>query len=258
MRLYFKYLRMLVRSQLEYRESFIMTLLGQFLVSFSAFLGIYFIIMRFNTVRDYTFPEILICFSSVLASFSLAECFARGFDAFPRLIKSGSLDRLLLRPRGVAFQVLTSNLELSRAGRLLQAIFMLIYAVPRCGVVWTADKIATLAVMIGGGVLVFTALFILYAGFSFFTIEGLEFMNLFTDGVREFGQYPLSIYGEGVLKLFTYVIPVALFQYYPFLYLVGRSDDKRLALLPILGAVFILPCSLFFRLGLRRYKSTGS
>ena len=60
MRLYFKYLRMLVRSQLEYRESFIMTLLGQFFVSFSAFLGIYFIFMRFHTVRVYIFPEILI------------------------------------------------------------------------------------------------------------------------------------------------------------------------------------------------------
>ena len=35
------------------------------------------------------------------------------------------------------------------------------------------------------GVAVFSSLFVLYAGFSFFTIEGLEFMNIFTDGPRE-------------------------------------------------------------------------
>ena len=51
------------------------------------------------------------------------------------------------------------------------------------------------------------------AGISFFTIEGLEFMNIFTDGSREFGKYPLSVYGKGVLKFMTYVIPFALVQY---------------------------------------------
>lgn len=122
----------------------------------------------------------------------------------------------------------------------------------------TADKVLAVILMLLGGVAVFSALFILYAGFSFFTIEGLEFMNIFTDGSREFGMYPLSVYGEGVLKFYTYCIPIALFQYYPFLYLVGRSDDVRLIFLPLLGFLFLIPCYAFFRFGLRRYKSTGS
>ena len=83
-------------------------------------------------------------------------------------------------------------------------------------------------------------------------------MNIFTDGAREFGKYPLSIYGEGILRFFTYVIPIALFQYYPFLYLVGRSDHTGLIFLPLLGFVFLLPCYCFFRFGLKKYKSTGS
>ena len=83
-------------------------------------------------------------------------------------------------------------------------------------------------------------------------------MNIFTDGSREFGKYPLSVYGETVLKFFTYVIPTALVQYYPLLYLVGRSDDRRLMLLPLIGFVFFLPCYGFFRYGLRSYRSAGS
>ena len=83
-------------------------------------------------------------------------------------------------------------------------------------------------------------------------------MNIFTDGSREFGRYPLSVYGEGVLKFYTYVIPIALFQYYPFLYLIGRSDDFRLSLLPLLGFLFVIPCYAFFRFGLHHYQSTGS
>lgn len=258
MKLYFKYMGMILKTQMQYKASFFMTTLGQFLISFTTFIGMYFMLSRFNSVNGFTFSEILICFSVMLMAFSVTECFARGFDVFPRLIRSGDLDRILVRPRNEVFQVLTSNMEFSRAGRLLQAVLMLAYAIPASGVSWTADKILTLVLMIAGGVAVFSALFVLYAGFSFFTIEGLEFMNIFTDGSREFGKYPLSIYGEGMLKIYTYVVPIALFQYYPFLYLVGRSDNIWLIFLPLLGFLFIVPCYLFFRFGLRKYKSTGS
>ena len=258
MKLYVRYLSMLLKSQLQYRASFFMTAAGQFLVSFTAFLGVYFLFSRFHSVEGFSFPEVLICFSVMLTSFSVTECFARGFDAFPKLIRSGELDRILVRPKGVIFQVLTSQMEFTRIGRFLQAALMLGYAVPNCGVVWTADKILTVTLMIIGGIAVFTSLFVLYAGISFFTIEGLEFMNIFTDGSREFGKYPLSVYGETVLKFFTYVIPTALVQYYPLLYLVGRSDDRRLMLLPLTGFLFFLPCYGFFRYGLRSYRSAGS
>ncbi len=89
-------------------------------------------------------------------------------------------------------------------------------------------------------------------------MEGLEFMNIFTDGGREFGTYPYSIYGKGVLKFVTYVIPLALFQYYPFLYLTGRSDRLLYMFLPLISMLFIIPCLIFWRFGVRHYKSTGS
>lgn len=226
MRLYGKYLAMLLKTQLVYKASFAMTVVGQFLVSFTAFLGVYFLYDRFHEVEGYSFAEVLLCFAVTLTAFSLAECFARGFDVFPRLIRTGALDRILLRPRSVVFQVLTSNMDFSRLGRLAQAFFMLAYALPASGVVWTGARIAGLLLMLLGGTVTFSALFVLYAGFSFFTIEGIEFMNILTDGAREFGKYPFSVYGEGVLKLLTYVVPLALFQYYPLLYILGRSGGR--------------------------------
>ena len=258
MKLYRKYLIMLLKSQLQYRASFIMMTLGHFLIAFTAFLGVHFLMDRFHSVGGFSLTEILLCFSVVLMAFSLAECFARGFDRFPALIRSGQLDRILARPRGVIFQVLTANADFSRLGRVLQAVLMLAYGIGASGVEWTGLKILCLVLMLLGGVAVFTALFVLYAGISFFTLEGLEFMNIFTDGSREFGKYPLSIYGEGVLKFCTYVIPIALFQYWPLLYLVGRSERVALIFLPLLGFLFLLPCYGFFRFGLRKYQSSGS
>lgn len=258
MKLYVHFFSMQLKSQLEYKASFLMTMLGQFLLAFTTFLSVYFMFSRFHSVEGFTFSEVLLCFSVVLMAYSTTECFVRGFDVFQRLIRSGDLDRILVRPRGVVFQVLTSNIEFSRLGRFFQAVLMLAYAIPNCGVVWTADKVLTLVLMLIGGMGIYTALFVLHAAISFFTIEGLEFMNIFTDGSREFGKYPLAIYGEGVLKFLTYVIPVALFQYYPLLYLIGRSDNRLLMCLPLLCFLFWIPSWALFRVGLRKYQSTGS
>lgn len=249
---------MLLKCQMQYKVSFILTVIGQFLVSFTTFLGLYFMFSRFNSVNGFTFSEVILCFSIVLMAFSITECFVRGFDVFPQLIKTGNLDRILVRPRNEIFQVLTSNIEFTRIGRLMQAVLMLVYAVPASGITWSFDKVITVILMITGGIVMFSALFVLYAGISFFTIEGLEFMNIFTDGGREFGKYPFSIYGEGVLKFFTYVIPLALFQYYPFLYLIGKSENIGLIFLPLMGFVFMIPCYIFFKFGVKKYKSTGS
>ena len=258
MRLYLKYAGIILRSQMQYKASFFMTTIGQFLVSFSTFLGIYFMFSRFNSVNGFTYSEVLLCFAITLTAFSLAECFVRGFDTFSGIISNGEFDRIMVRPRNEIFQVLASRIEFSRIGRLLQAIAAFIYAVPTSAIAWSLDKIATVIFMLSGGFFIFSGLFVVYATLCFYTTEGLEFMNIFTDGGKEFGKYPFSIYGEGVLKFFTYVIPIALFQYYPFLYLIGRTTNVLYMVLPLFGMVFLILCYIFWRIGLRHYKSTGS
>jgi len=258
MKLWLKYADIMLRSQMQYKTSFILTAIGQFLVSFSVFIGIYFMFARFNNVEGFKFSEVLICFSVLLTSFSIAECFFRGFDTFGGIISNGEFDRIMVRPRNEVLQVLGSRIEFTRIGRFLQAIIVLAYAIPNSGIVWTADKIVTLCLMIIGGTFLFAGLFIIYAGICFFTIEGLEFMNIFTDGGKEFGKYPLSIYGEGILKFFTFIIPLALIQYYPLLYLLGRTDNPLYMILPVFGMLFLLPSYILWRFGVKHYKSTGS
>ena len=75
---------------MQYKTSFFLTVLGQFFTSFSAFLVIYFMFARFNSVEGFTYSEVLLCFAVVLLSFSLAECFARGFDAFTPLSQTAN------------------------------------------------------------------------------------------------------------------------------------------------------------------------
>lgn len=258
MKLYLKYFAMHLNSQMQYKVSFALTMLGQILTSFTAFLGVWFMFTRFSQVENFTFSEVLLAFATVLLAFSLAECFGRGFDLFPQMISNGEFDRALVRPRSLIFQVLANKMEFTRLGRVLQSLVIFAYALPQSGVNWTGAKVLTLFLMISCGTALFFMLFILYAAIAFFTLEGLEFMNIFTDGAREFGRYPFSIYGKNVLRILTFVIPMAWFQYYPFLYLLGRTTNPWLVISPLLCLVFALPTRWCWRYGLKKYQSTGS
>ena len=119
-------------------------------------------------------------------------------------------------------------------------------------------RVLTLVLMIGGGTLVFAAVYIIFASICFFTLEGLEFMNIFTDGGREFGRYPAGIYGSSILKFLTFIVPLACFQYYPLLILLGKSSRKLYAAAPIACLIFFALCCIFWRAGVSRYKSAGS
>lgn len=258
MRLYRKYLSIHVKSMMQFKTSFFLTTLGQFLVSFTAILGVYFLLDRFHAVKGYRFTDILLCSAVILMSFSLAECFARGFDQFPKAISNGEFDRMLVRPRSEIFQILASKFELTRIGRMLQGILMLAIAFWQSSVQWSFAKILTLVFMILGGTAVFSCLFLLYAAFSFFTLEGLEFMNVLTDGGKEFGQYPVSVYGKAVLAFCTAVVPYAWFQQIPLEYLTGHSTNPLRIAAPLVCFAFLIPCYAVWRIGLRHYKSTGS
>lgn len=257
-KLYLHYVTMAIRGQLSHKMSFWFTLVGQFLTSFSAFVGIWFLMDRFTRVEGFTLQEVLITFSLTLMAFSLAECFFRGFDGFSRLLADGSFDRMMLRPCNLILQILGTRVELTRFGRLFQAGLVLIYALYTSDLHWTISKVTVLILMLSCGTIVYACLFIIQAALTFFTTEGLEVMNILTDGSREFGAYPYVIYGESILRFLTYVVPLALVQYYPLLWIMDRSDSIVSALTPLLALLFILPTALIWRSGVMHYTSTGS
>lgn len=258
MKLYLRFLSINLKSQMQYRLSFFLTTFGQFLTAFTSFFGLYFLLRQVNAVEGFTYGQVFLCFAVVMMAFSLGELAGAGFAVFPRLLGNGEFDRILTRPRAILPQVLVPHMDFTRIGLLLQAVVVLCIAVPAGGITWTGFKALTLLLMILCGGALFFGLFLLKAGLSFFTTESLNFLNLFTYGARQFGKYPFSVYGDGVLRFLTLVIPLALFQYYPLLYLLDREQSPLFALLPLLSLLFLIPCFFLFRLGIRKYKSTGS
>lgn len=260
MKLYWKYIVILFKSQMQYRTSFWLLTAGQFFIPFSVFAGLYFLFERFGQIKDWDFFEVALCFAVIHMAFSISECFARGFDYFSNLVVNGGFDRLLVRPQNTVIQVLGSRFEFTRFGRLLQSLILLIWVIFSLPIEWTLLKIVTLFLMICGGVFIFAGIFILAATLCFWTIQGLEVVNIFTDGGREMAQYPLNIYHKWVIRFFTFVIPIGCVNYFPLMYILDRTSEHNwlYALAPLTGMLFIVPCLFVWQIGVRHYRSTGS
>ncbi len=256
MGIYWKHIKMHVRSALEYRSAFYLQLGGIVLQPVSALIGVVLLFGSFGALEGWTLPQILLCFAVANLAFCLAECVGWGFDRFSRLIRDGTFDRLMVQPRNILLLVLCSEFPLERLGKAAFASALLVFAALRAGIAWTAYKVLVLCLMVLGGTLVFLGLYIAFAAMCFWSVERMEIANIFTDGGREFAGYPLDIYSKFFTRFFTYVIPFGVMNYLPLKALLDRAPAWQ-GLLPLYSLVFVCACAEVFLIGVRHYRSAG-
>ncbi len=258
--MYFKYLSMHLKSSLEYRHNLFMVTLSSVFISVGEILAVYIMFQQFETVGGWGFYESLLMFGIVTTVFAIAECFARGYDEFSSLIKNGDFDRMLTRPVGIHKQIFSSKIEFSKFGRIILGLIVSIIAICHLNIQWTFLKVLVFIATFFCGTFVIWGLFMIGAGVSVFTVENLEFINIITNGSKEIAFYPINIYSKWFARIFTFVIPVACFNYLPVSYLLGTGSVPQVlcALSPVLGMLFVVPCLLFMNWALRKYQSTGT
>lgn len=255
--IYFKYLKVHVKTDLQYPKSLILNLLSNILIFFTYYFTILALFDKFSYLKGYTVYQILFTFSIIQFGFAFNETFFRGLDVFDDLIVKGDFDRMLTKPLPIITQVLCHKVELVKLGRLLQAIIILIISLVKMNVDWNIMKILVLLFMLISSVLIFFGIFLLAASYCFYTIQGLEVRNLFTDGGKHMAQYPIGIFKKGFMFIFTFIIPYGLVNYYPFLYFIDRTDSLLFGLSPLLILVFLIPCFIIFKRGVKNYTSCG-
>jgi ABC-2 type transport system permease protein len=262
-RLYARYASISLRSQMEYRASFLMQAAGQFLVTGVEFLGIWALFSRFGEIRGWTLGEVAFFYGLISITWSIADAISRGFDVFGVTVKNGDFDRVLLRPRSSILQLFGHELTLRRMGRFAQGLAVLIFAIETLDASWSGPKIALLALAVTGGVCLFIGLMILEATSAFWTTETLEVWNAFTYGGVTMSQYPLEIYRPWFRTFFLFVIPLGCVSYLPGVAILGRPDPLGTPVplqwvAPLAGPVFLAMCLQVWRFGVRHYQSTGS
>lgn len=258
--LYKKYVKMHMKSSMQYKANIIMLSISACLISLGELLAIFVLFKNFQSVGYWGFYETALMFGIITAVYSLTECFARGFDEFPNLIKHGDLDRIMVRPVGIIKQIFGTKIELSKLLKSCLGITVAVIALINLNIAWSFAKVMVLILTFGCGCFVIWGVMLVGAGISIFSVENLEFINIFTNGAKEIAYYPVNIYNKWLARIFTFIVPVACFNYLPISFLMGYGSLPQIvyALSPLMGIVFVIPCLIFFKVALKKYQSTGT
>jgi ABC-2 type transport system permease protein len=251
------------RSEMQYRVSFFLRMLGMFVVTIIDFAGIAVVLSRVPHLQGWTLYEVGLLYGMSAVCFSLAEMIAGALDFFDEFVQAGTFDRLMIRPLPLLMQAMTERFSLRRLGRAGQGAVVMAISLRALEVAWTWDKALMLAVSLCSGIAIFFAIFVLSAVFCFWTVQGKEATHVFTYGGDFMSSYPLDLYRGWLRRFVTFVIPLAFVNYYPALYLLGRSDTLGLPpwtglLAPLVAAVLGLIAWRAWATGVRHYQSTGS
>lgn len=251
-----------LRSQMQYRASFTVGLGIDFLTVFADFLPIYFLVLKFGGLRQWTILELCLLYGMVEISWATIESLFRGFEDFGPYLIRGDMDRWLLRPRSLVMQIAAHEFELRRLGRVLQGFAVLMIGAVGLGLgpmswLWIATGVF-------GGMLFFAGVVMLGAASQFWTLgQTSELQNMLTYGGTTALTYPVSIYTRWFRRAITYAIPLAFVNYFPVLAALGRVEEAGFPTwVPFLSPGVCLSVLLLargsFALGLRRFESTGS
>jgi ABC-2 type transport system permease protein len=252
-----------IRSQLQYRLSFWLNLVGTALITFLDFATILVLFHQVDALGEWTVAEVGVLYGISCVSFALADMIFGYLDQLPQMIRMGEFDQVLVRPVGSLLQVIATDFALRRLGKLAQGLIVLAVALAHVDVSWTAGRAAMLGVAIVAGCVIFAGIWVGLSTVVFWLIDSHETVNAFTYGGNFLAQYPINIFGSWLRRLVIYLIPLAFTAYFPALYVLDKEDPLGFprALQFVSPAVAAATCLVgwaLWRNAVRRYRSVGS
>ncbi len=262
------YLRMLgfqLRSQMQFRASFWLDLFSTGLGNLVYFFSAALVIQRFGSIAGWNLGEIAFLIGMIEMSFGVMDMIFSGFDYdyFAVIVREGRFDQVMLRPVGLTGQVLGSRFLLRRLGRVFEGLCILILAFNLAHIHWTAGKILYLAFVVASQVIVMGALFMIGSTITFWTLQSIEAVNIFTYGGTELVSYPMQIYPIWMQRFFTFIIPFIFLNFYPALYILDKPDPLHFPpfapfMAPFVAIAFFAIALWFWRVGINHYQSSGT
>jgi len=251
-----------IRADWQYRTSFVLFTIAQFLSELLGLLMIFVLFSNVDRLAGWSLAELSFLYGTSTMAFALGDVFVSEVEFVSIHIRRGSFDGFLLRPVGPLLLLCCQEFAFRRAGKILQAVLVLAFALVTIDVDWDVWRAAMVVQMVVVGFVIFGGIWVIASSVAFWVVEMREVANAFTYGGRFLTNYPFEIFSGALRRLGT-IVPLAFVSYQPALWVLGRTDPHgspawfRFAG-PLAAAATVLVARIVWRSGIRHYRSTGS
>jgi ABC-2 type transport system permease protein len=251
-----------VRAQWQYRTSFVLDALMAFALTSLDFVEVLVLFRFFPALDGWSIEEVALLYGLSGVGFALADMVGGHIEDVSALIRSGQFDTLLLRPAGTLVQMIGSDLALRRLGKLAQALCVLVWALSRLDLAWSPGLAVLLVGAVISGGAIFLALFVALSCVQFFVLGAGEIANGFTYGGHYTTQFPISIYGRWLRRIWSFGCGLAFVSYLPGLAILDQPDPLGLPVglryaSPIVALAMLVGARGLWNLSVRHYRSAG-
>jgi ABC-2 type transport system permease protein len=253
------YFTQYAKVRMSYRADFFISLATSVSATVFSLGFVYVLFQRVPYLADWRWEEVMFLYGFSLIPFGLFNVLSLNLYEFGNAyIIEGKFDRVLLRPISSLFQVLFETFRIESLHEVVAGAVVVTWAAHRLSYHWNLVDILLLGFFALCGGVIYLSVFLLLSTLSFWFEDRIgvhpPFWNLIA-----FGRYPLSIYSGYIQFLLSWIIPFGFATFYPSARLLGRAEFRAYAPLIPLVAMAILTIALTsWRLGTRRYSSTGS
>lgn len=174
---------------------------------------------------------------------------------FRRLVVTGDLDLVLVKPMNPLFRCLMGGADLID----LTTIPFLIAAMVMVGDKFspTLPAIGLFVVLLINGLLIATAFYISVMALGIITTEVDHTIMIYKD-LSSLGRFPVDIYKQPLQTIITYFIPIGIMISFPAKALMGMISFWGVIISLVVGVTTLLVSFRFWNFALRRYSSASS
>ncbi|WP_245685663.1 ABC transporter permease [Streptomyces yerevanensis] len=250
------------RSQLEYRSEFLMMIAIGAIWQVSVIVFATVLLTRFTGMGGWESADVLLIAAIRMLAHGLFVLFLGRVHGLSRHIQEGVIDTYLVRPMPVYRQLQLQYFPTNAIGDLTVAVGLMVGALTRSELDWTAGRITYLIICVLGGMLLEAALFTVVACAALRFPAADYWGRWLEELLGTFGSYPLNVLPKAVGGFLTFALPLAFVAYFPAAVLTGHGHDTGVpywlaAASPLLGAVAYLGTRLLWRWSLRHYTGVN-
>lgn len=220
------------------------------LVNNASFIFMWWVIFHNKgTINGWNFGSLLLLNAFLNNAFAIFALFARGLQALPEYIDSGSLDNYLVTPRRPLFMIASSESTFANWGDLLTGLLCWLLS----GYLgWVSFGLILYASLCAATVLISYRLIV--SSLAFFATDTQKLGDNIFMAFITFASQPASIFTGWYKVMFLSVIPAGFISLIP-VQLITAPSWTDFFVLTAAALVSGLLSAAFFKFGLRHYSS---
>lgn len=247
--LIFKYLKLNLKKEAQYKTSFIMQIVMMILNNCFFMIQLVIIFSVTDSIGGYGFNEMLILFGVSAGSFGVAHLFFNGAFNIGELIYNGKLDVYLTQPKNLLINICSSSTSVSAIGDILYCFIALIIA----GATWWWYLAMIPLIIIGG--IIYAGTIVCFQTLAFYFKRGSSVADMISSAITMFGIYPPIIFSFATKLILYTLIPCGFIVFVPVESVLLSFNVWWFLGMIGFAIVVVALAFLLFRLGLKRYSS---